>query len=245
MSSYLALAEFYDRLTEDVPYDEIAAFYEKLFDKYGINVKTVLDLACGTGTLTKLMHDRGYDMIGADESPEMLIYAREKLGGDDTLLLCQSMEELDLYGTVDAVVCCLDGMNYVLPEDMGTVLHRVYLFLEPGGVFIFDINSPEKLRGLDGQIFTDEREDVFCVWQAELCEEDNACMYSMDIFSLEESGLWSRASEEHVEYIYQPEELKRLLEKEGMEDVHIYGDMTLEPPGENEQRIFITARKRV
>jgi SAM-dependent methyltransferase len=213
-------------------------------------VSSVLDLACGTGTLTCLLAQRGYDMIGTDRSEEMLSMAFEKaIAHDKTqdrnprpLFLCQTMEELDLYGTVDAAVCSLDGINYVKPDLLNRVFHRVRLFLEPGGVFIFDVNTPEKLKSLNGQIFLDETEDVFCVWRAEYDNEASACIYGMDIF--EKSGMhWTRSREEHTEYTYEIADLATMLHDAGFEEIKIFGDLTLNPPADNEQRVFISVQK--
>ena len=185
MRAYTALAEYYDSLTTDVPYREFADFYEQVFKRCGIKVKTVLDMACGTGAMTKLLSDRGYEVIASDMSPEMLSIAREKTAQCDIppLLLNQSFEELDLYGTVDAEICCLDAVNYIPPESLDNALRRMWLFLEPGGVLIFDINTPEKLIALDGQVFLDEAQDVYCVWRTEFDRRENACLYAMDIFT--------------------------------------------------------------
>ncbi len=243
MGAYRALAEYYDELTADVPYGAFADYYERIFAKNGLAVHSILDAACGTGTLTWLLQERGYDMIGADSSVDMLAAAMDKAGeGERPLFLCQRMEELDLYGTVDAAVCSLDGVNYVELDSLLAAFSRIRLFLEPGGIFIFDVNTPEKLRSLDGQVFLDETEDVFCVWRAEFREEESACLYGVDLFA-RRGGLWSRETEEHVEYAYGPDLLRGTLVAAGFTDVRIFGELTLEAPRENEQRIFITARK--
>jgi SAM-dependent methyltransferase len=250
MKSYTSLARFYDSLTTDVPYKEIADFYERIFKLYDLKTRSVLDLACGTGTLTCLLAQRGYDTIGTDSSEEMLSMAFEKAvaydqaGGLDPrpLFLCQPMEELDLYGTVDAAVCSLDGINYVKPELLNRVFHRVRLFLEPGGVFIFDVNTPEKLKSLNEQVFLDETDDVFCVWRAEFDCEINACIYGMDIFERNNMH-WTRSREEHTEYAYETDVLATMLRDEGFVDIRTYGDLTMNAPAVNEQRVFIAARK--
>lgn len=246
MIAYSALSEFYDSLTTDVPYTEIADFAELVFAEYGVRVKSILDIACGTGTFMSIMARRGYDITAADPSAEMLSVASGKLEGLEPkpLLLCQSAEELDLYGTVDAAVCTLDGLNYIAPDSLGEALRRVLLFLEPGGVFLFDINTPYKLRSLDGEMFIDETDDVYCVWRTEFSEEDGACIYGMDIFS-RSGDVWLRSEEEHVEYAYEPERLRELLEQTGFEDVRLYGNLSLQPPAEDELRVFIAARKRL
>lgn len=246
MSSYEALARFYDELTEDVDYGAWADFYERLFARAARPIHTVLDLACGTGTLTCLLAERGYEMIGVDASEEMLLEAAEKaavLPADKRpMFLHQPMEELDLYGTIDACVCALDSVNYVTePKKLRRAFERVQLFLMPGGLFIFDINTPAKLRGMDGQMFLDEREEVYCVWRAEC--RGRLCTYGFDLFTREENGLWSRAWEEHQEYAYEPAELEEYLHQAGFDQVRWYGDRKLRRPAEREARIFMTARK--
>ena len=175
MISYGPLARFYDGLTGDVPYKAFAAYYRSLFASYGGEFHLLLDLCCGTGTLTVLLAKDGYEMIGADSSPDMLSVAREKAEetGVNVLFLCQSAEELDLYGTVDAAVSSLDSFNYLEPESLPEVLHRLYLFIRPGGLLIFDIRSKEWLKQLDGSTFVDEDDDVLCLWRADYDEEED------------------------------------------------------------------------
>ncbi len=246
MSSYDFLAGCYDRLTYDVDYSAWADYIEKHFAKAPLPGRTVLDLACGTGSLTRELALRGYEMIGADQSPEMLAEAAEKNRGAapiEPIFLCQSMEKLDLYGTIDACVCCLDSVNYVTdPKKLARAFQRVHLFLMPGGLFLFDINTPEKLAGLDGQVFLDETEDAYCVWRAEFSRR--ICTYFMDIFRLDPStGQWDRGEELHRERAYTVEELTTLLEGAGFVDVQTWGERKLRPPKPGEQRIFFTARK--
>lgn len=246
MSPYESLAASYDALTQDVDYEAFADYYGQLFAKAGLQVHTVLDAACGTGTLSAVLARRGFDMICVDRSEEMLAVAAEKLAAVAApcrpLLLCQPLEELDLYGTVDAEICSLDGLNYIPPENIGTVLHRLWLFLEPGGMLVFDINTPYKLQGMDGEVFIDEREDVFCVWRTEFDAAENACFYGIDMF-FESGGLWTREFEEHVEYAYAVRELTDWLQTAGFCDVQVYGELRLEAPRVDEMRVFFTARK--
>ena len=246
MSSYDFLAGCYDRLTYDVDYSAWADYIEKHFAKTPLPGRTVLDLACGTGSLTRELALRGYEMIGADQSPEMLAEAAEKNRGAapiEPIFLCQSMEKLDLYGTIDACVCCLDSVNYVTdPKKLARAFQRVHLFLMPGGLFLFDVNTPEKLAGLDGQVFLDETEDAYCVWRAEFSRR--ICTYFMDIFRLDPStGQWDRGEELHRERAYTVEELTAMLEQAGFSQVRTYGELKLRPPRPGEQRIFFTARK--
>ena len=245
--SYRALAGSYDALTYDVGYAAWADYLEKHFQRRGIPGRTVLDLACGTGSLTRELAGRGYEMIGVDLSPEMLSEAAEKnrdIGGIPPIFLCQSMDKLDLYGTIDACVCCLDSVNYVTdPRKLQRAFERVHLFLTPGGLFIFDINTVEKLMGLDGQVFLDETEDAYCVWRADYSPRSRICSYFMDLFQLEEDGLWRRNEELHEERAYTVEELTGFLRQVGFRDIRLYGDRKMRRPREGEERIFFVAKK--
>ena len=162
MNAYQGLAGAYDSLTGDVEYEKRADYLEKLFTRSRIPVHTVLDLACGTGTMTWLLTGRGYEMIGADASEEMLAAAMMKSGsvpGIAPIFLHQSMPKLDLYGTVDAAICCLDSLNYLTsPADVQRTFQRLHLFIAPGGELIFDVNTLDKFQSLDGQVFLDETE---------------------------------------------------------------------------------------
>ena len=248
MDSYQFLAGCYDELTYDVPYPRWADYIEKHFRRRGLPGNIVLDLACGTGSLTRELAQRGYEMIGVDLSPEMLAEAAEKnrdVGEVPPIFLCQPMENLDLYGTIDACVCCLDSVNYVTsPKKLQQAFERVHLFLMPGGLFLFDINTPEKLRGLDGQVFLDETEDAYCVWRAEYSKRSRICSYFMDIFRLDpDSGQWNRGEELHEERAYTIPELTGFLQQAGFRDIKVYGELKLRPPVPNEGRVFFVARK--
>ena len=245
MNSYQTLSAYYDRFTDDVGYGQWADFFEQLFAREDIRPQLVLDLACGTGSLTRLLAKRGYDMIGADASPEMLMQAMQNTMdcSPRPLLINQRMEELDLYGNVDACLCCLDSVNYVTkPKDLQEAFRRVYAALRPGGLFVFDINTPYKLRGLDGQVFLDETEDAYCVWRTEFSEKRRLCHYGIDLF--QRSGdVWLRSQEEHLEYAYTPEELTQWLREAGFSPIQIYGDRTLRAPKDDALRIWFAAKK--
>lgn len=245
MNSYQTLSAYYDRFTEDVGYNRWADFFEHLFTREGVRPKLVLDLACGTGSLTKLLADRGYEMIGVDASPEMLMQAMQNTMDcvPRPLFLNQRMEALDLYGTVDVCLCCLDSVNYVTdPGMLQKAFERVHLFLEPGtGLFVFDINTPEKFARIDGNSYVREDEDVFCVWQAAV--EEGLCAYQFDIFERHGQG-WTRAQEMHEECIYTVPQLTAMLETAGFTDVKTYGDQSFAPVQGGEDRIYFTARKR-
>ncbi len=248
MSAYEALADWYDRLTEDVDYSGWADWLERHFRRCDIPVETVLDLACGTGSLSCELARRGYEVIGVDLSPEMLTQAADKAENlpeeSRPLFLCQSMERLNLYNGVDACVCCLDSVNYVTRADaLKRAFGRVYRCLNPGGCFIFDINTPEKLRRLDGQTFLDEDEDVYCVWRADFDPARSICSYGFDLFH-RQGALWCREEEYHEEKAWEPEQLRGWLEQAGFSDIRLYGDRKLRRPKEGEDRIFFVAIRK-
>ena len=238
MSCYVSLASWYDQLTGDVPYGAFADFYEAEFARCGGEFRLLLDLCCGTGTLTAEMSRRGYELIGVDASVDMLMHARDKCVkfSCPPLFLNQRAEELDLYGTVDAAYCSLDGMNYIPPEALPEVFRRLHLFVRPGGLVLFDVRLPNWFRSLDGQFFLDEKDDVFCVWRAEYQPENHAVLYGMDLF--ERSGrLWRRSKEEHLEYAHEPETLRALLEAAGFSSVILHNNGQQHDQG----RMMITA----
>ena len=245
MSAYEALAAVYDELTGDVGYERRADYIQRLFRKSRIPVHTVLDLACGTGSMTAELMGRGYELIAVDASPDMLAAAQEKtagLEGEPPVFLNQSMPALDLYGTVEAAVCCLDSLNYLTsPRDVQRTFQRLHLFIAPGGLLVFDVNSPAYLRGLDGQVFLDETEDVYCVWRAAFEKRSQVCSYWMDIFTRREDGGWDRAGEEHRERAYEVEDLRAWLLEAGFTHIRTYGDCRMAAPREGEQRIYFSA----
>jgi ubiquinone/menaquinone biosynthesis C-methylase UbiE len=245
MSAYASLASAYDALTGDVDYPRRADFVEKLFRRSRIPVHTVLDLACGTGSMTELFTQRGYEVIAVDQSEDMLMEAREKaqdLPGVPPLFLCQSMPELDLYGTVEAAMCCLDSLNYLTrPQDVRRTFDRLRLFIAPGGVLVFDISTVYKLQNLDGQVFLDETEDTYCVWRADYQKRSRICSYGLDLFTRRPDGSWRRDGEEHRQRGYEVEELKTWLRDAGFGRIRTYGDCRMSGPREDEQRIYFAA----
>ncbi|MDO4990311.1 MAG: class I SAM-dependent methyltransferase [Eubacteriales bacterium] len=241
MSCYAPLARWYDRLTGDVPYEAFADFDEALFRADGGEFRLLLDLCCGTGTLTWLLAARGYEMIGCDRSVDMLMQAQGKAveGAAPPLFLCQSAEALDLYGTVDAALCSLDALNYLEPGVLPEVFRRLHLFVRPGGLLIFDMRTPQFLRSLDGEVFVDETEDLLCLWRADFDEEACALVYGMDLFT-RRGALWAREDEEHVEYAHEPETLRALLKQAGFSDVSLRRD----GPQGDLGRLWITAKRK-
>ena len=245
MNAYHTLAASYDRLTGDVDYAAFVDFYWSLLDREGLRPETAVDLACGTGSVALLLAQRGLQVIGVDMSEEMLTAACDKAQdmANPPLFVCQKLQKLQLSGGVDLAVCALDSMDYILdPADCQKAIGRVYKALNPGGCFIFDVNTPEKLRAMDGQVFLDEDEDVYCVWRGEFDHKTNICTYWMDLFQRAGKN-WERSCEEHREYAYSAQQLVEYLTAAGFTGIEVFGDRTLAAPVPGEQRIFLKARK--
>ncbi len=245
MNAYHALAQSYDRLTMDVDYVKVVDFYKTLWTREGCCPRTAVDLACGTGSVGRLLTQEGLKVIGVDLSEEMLTVAQQKAQDlpQPPQFICQSLQQLHLPRGVDLAVCALDSLDYILnPEDCAEAIRRVYRVLNPGGIFIFDVNTPEKLRAMDGQVFLDEDDDVYCVWRGEFDEQTNICSYGMDIFQ-RQGNHWLRSFEEHQEYAYSVQQLTAYLKEAGFNGIRVYGDRSLEAPREGEQRIYFSARK--
>ena len=247
MSCYEALAASYDGLTRDIPYEKYLRFFKTLLRRHGVTATTVLDLACGTGSLSVLLAKHGYRVLGVDRSEEMLTVAAEKameLEENQPFFVAQPMQRLKIPEPVDACVCALDSINYVTkPQDVQKAFRRVYESLRPGGLFVFDINTLYKLENLDGQVFLDETEDSYCVWRAVYDKRHSLCRYGMDLFQQANDGLWERSFEEHVERAYTPEELSDWLADAGFAQIEQFGNLRLEAPENTELRIFFAAKK--
>ena len=245
MDAYHALAKSYDRLTSDVDYGATVAFYFEILKREGLNPKTAVDLACGTGSVAMLLAEKGLQVTAVDLSAEMLSEAAQKAADMENppFFVCQPLQELQLPRGVDLAVCALDSLDYITdPADCAEAMRRVYRVLNPGGIFIFDVNTPEKLRAMDSQVFLDEDEDVFCVWRGEFDEKTNICSYGMDLFQ-RQGSVWHRSFEEHREYAYSADQLKGYLRSAGFTHIGVYADRQFVAPREGEQRIYIKARK--
>ena len=245
MNAYRDLARSYDRLTNDVDYAAVVDFYEEILAKEGQKPRTAADLACGTGSVALLLADRGLQVIGVDMSEQMLTMAAQKAqnSGNPPVFICQQLQRLRLIKGVDRAVCALDSLDYILdPADCKEAIRCVYKALNPGGTFIFDVNTPEKLRKMDGQVFLDEDDDVYCVWRGEFDEATNICTYAMDLFQ-RIGDVWERSFEEHREYAYSIAMLTGYLKDAGFTHIEVYGDRRLTPPDAEDQRIYFKARK--
>ena len=243
---YGNFAQFYDLLTNDVDYKKRTAYLLKLFKKYDKKPSLLLDVACGTGSFSQEFAKQGIEVIGVDMSEEMLALAREKSAAEDcdVLFLCQKMQELDLYGTVDGAVCCLDSLNHITDyRTLCKAIGRVSLFLEEGSLFIFDINTPYKHQNVLGDnVFVIEQDEVYCVWANKFKEKNSVVDINLDFF-VEENGLYERFSEEFSERAYSVEEITAALERAGLSVVEIFDDMTEKPLTDTSQRAIFVTRK--
>ena len=245
MEAYQALAVSYDRLTNDVDYEATVAFYRQILEREGLRPATAVDLACGTGSIAWILCRDGLDVVGVDMSAQMLSVAAQKYpeATRRPQFVCQQLQQLTLGRGVDLAVCALDSLDYITdPEDCRQALRRVYRVLNPGGCFIFDVNTPQKLRAMDGQVFLDEDEDVYCVWRGSFDEETNICSYGMDLFQ-RKGNLWERSFEEHQEYAYSTEQLTGYLKEAGFSIIEQYADRSFQSPAPEEQRIYFYAQK--
>lgn len=243
MAGYSTFARFYDALTENVNYPARAGYFHRLIQKYGNGGPLLLDLACGTGRLTRALGALGYDPIGVDGSPEMLSCAMAAGGERLPLFLCQDMAELDLYGTVDAAVCALDSLNHLTEHSqVQQTIERVALFLNPGGLFLFDVNTRYKQEQvLADNVFVFEQDTFFCVWQNHWQAPDTT-QVQLDFF-MRKGGLYRRESECFSEKVYDTPFLQDCIGRAGLTQVALLGDDTMESPGSQTQRLIFVCKK--
>lgn len=246
---YDLLAPFYDRINGDIDYSSWADFIEKIFaENLKDKPELVLDLGCGTGRMTLELAYRGYDMTGVDYSVDMLDVAREEAEkqGRDVLWLCQDMTEFELYGTVDAVVSCLDCINHLTTEEeLIDCFKLVHNYLVPGGVFVFDINGRAKFENIYAEnTYAMEEEGAFCVWQNYYDREERLCDFLITLFREREDGLYERYDEEQTERMYELSEIKALLSEAKMEFIGAWSDFEFSEGGDDSERIYIAARCR-
>lgn len=245
---YGSFAAVYDLFMDDVPYREWADYIQSLLTEQGVQAGLVLDLGCGTGNLTELLAGKGYDMIGVDVSPDMLDIAlgKREQSGADILYLLQDMREFELYGTVGAAVSVCDSMNYLLTEeDLLAVFSLVNNYLDPGGVFIFDLNTVYKYRELLGDVtIAENRKQASFIWENAWYEDEQINEYDLTIFAAEKGdGLYRKYQETHYQRAYSLETVKKLLEKSGLEFVNAYDAFTRDPVREDSERIYVVARE--
>lgn len=245
-AGYNSFSEYYDTLMQNASYKSRAKYILDIFSRLNHTMGLSLDLACGTGELTLELKKSGVDIYGVDASVDMLMHARDKAlcAGYDILYLCQQMQSLDLYGTIDTCICTLDSINHLTDiDDVQKTFERVSLFMNKGGYFLFDANTIYKHRDvLSDNTFVYETEDVFCVWQNSF-RENNIVDIDLDFFE-RNGSVYHRFSESFSERAYSDEELTSMLCKASFEVVARYGDMTFSAPADNEQRVIYIARKK-
>lgn len=244
MQAYTGFAQVYDLFMDNVPYEAWSEYLISLLKEYRIEDGLVLDLGCGTGKMTRLLQNAGYDMIGVDNAEEMLQIAMEQ-ESEGILYLCQDMREFELYGTVAAVVSICDSINYILEEeDLLEVFRLVNNYLDPGGVFIFDLNTIYKYRELLGEnTICENREEGSFIWENYYDEEEQINEYDLTLFIREEEELFRKYQETHYQRGYELETIKSLLEEAGLEFVTAYDAFTKENPREDSERIYVIARE--
>ena len=247
MEAYTSFARVYDTFMDNIPYKEWSEYLVSLLREYGIDEGLILDLGCGTGTMTERLADAGYDMIGADNSEEMLEIAMEKrvISGHDILYLLQDMREFELYGTVKAVVSVCDSLNYITDEeDLLQVFRLVNNYLDPEGIFIFDFNTQYKYKEILGdRTIAESREECSFIWDNYYYEEERINEYELSLFIKEESGLYRKYEETHYQRAYTLDEMKKIIERSGMEYIASYDAFTKEAPAETSERICVIARE--
>ena len=248
MSYYADFALQYDTLMQDVDYEKRAEYILSLFEKHRGKPADIIDLGCGTGTLSFILMKKGVDVIGVDNSPLMLSEARNKAYELELnpLLLCQDIAELDLYGTAEGAISTLDCLNHITDsKTLENVFNRLKFFIEPGGLFTFDVNTPYKHKEiLSGATFVRDMDEVYCVWQNGSCDDELKVSISLDIFTKEEDGLYSLSSENFVERAYTDEQLSKIFERNCFEQVAVYDDMTFEAPTKVSQRVVYVLRRK-
>lgn len=245
---YQEFARVYDEFMETIPYEAWADHIESVWHQHGERPELVLDLACGTGGLALELSRRGYDMIGADLSIEMLEEAQEKsaCAGQNILWIHQDMRELELFGTVDAIVCTCDSLNYITDlQDLEQVFQRVAMFLEPGGTFLFDINTPYKYEYvLADHTYADTYEDAAFIWQNEYDPETRENEYQVTFFVENEKDQYTRYEELHIQKAYSFEEIRACFTKAGFTEEGFYGELSLKAPDATAERVHFIIRKK-
>lgn len=248
MGAYEGFAAVYDMFMDNIPYEEWCRYLTGLLKKRGIRDGLLLDMGCGTGSLTELLAAEGYDMIGIDNSAEMLQIAMEKRAesGKDILYLCQDMRSFELYGTVAAVVSICDSVNYILEYDeLVQVFKLVNNYLDPKGLFIFDLNTIYKYRDTMGETtIAENRDEGSFIWENYYDEEENINEYDLTLFIKGEDNRFDRYEETHFQRAYELETVKKALEEGGLEFVEAFDAFTENPPRKESERIYIIAREK-
>lgn len=247
MEAYSGFAEVYDLFMDNIPYEEWTDYVKELLAEEGIQEGILLDLGCGTGSGTELLAKAGFDMIGVDNSEEMLEIAMEKRAesGLDILYLLQDMREFELYGTVKGVVSICDSMNYLLDdEDLEDVFALVHNYLDNEGIFIFDMNTRYKYEKiLADNTFAEDREESSFIWENFYDAEEEINQYDLSLFVREEDGRYRKYEETHLQRAYEQKRVEELIKESGLELLHVYDAFTKKSPAEDSERIYFVCRR--
>ena len=247
MDAYTSFAQVYDLFMDNVPYDQWCRYITELLREYGIQDGLVLELGCGTGVLTRKLAAKGYDMIGVDYSEDMLEIAMDhRQEGEDILYLLQDMREFELYGTVRAAVSICDSMNYIVEyQDLVQVMKLVNNYLDPGGIFIFDLNTPYKYEEILGEnTFAENRPEGSFIWENYYDGETGINEYDLTLFVREKEGIYRKFEETHYQRAYELDQVRRPVKYAGMELVAAYDAGTHKPVRQDSQRIYVIAREK-
>lgn len=244
MTDYEGFAEVYDTYMQDIPYDAWTAYIQRIWEHFGLKPRLVCDLACGTGNMTVRLAEKGYDMIGIDLSDAMLTKAREK-SPQNVLYLNQDMREFELYGTVDSIICLCDSINYITDkDDLLKVFKLANNYLDPKGLFIFDINTIHKFRDIMADnSYSESNENSAYTWENYYDEDERINEFYTNFFIEQENGLYKRFEEFHYEKGYTIEEISKLIEQSGLKLLGIFDELTLTPPTKDSSRIYFVAQE--
>ncbi|MCD8036673.1 MAG: class I SAM-dependent methyltransferase [Clostridiales bacterium] len=246
MGAYESFAAVYDMFMDDVDYDGWVEYVEEIWKKFNIKPEIVCELGCGTGNISLRLAKKGYDMIGIDNSADMLSEARMKAEDcKNMLFLLQDMREFELYGTVNSIICLCDSLNYITEdEDMQRVFDLVNNYLHPNGLFVFDLNTEYKFKEIYAEnTFSEVEDDAVYIWENYYDEEEKINEYYINFFLKNCEGTYDRTQAEHYERAYSLDEIKQFIEKSGMKFEAAYDAFTFEPVREDSERIYVVARE--
>ena len=245
MSSYCEFAQYYDRLMDNINYDNWFSYIESIFKKYDLNPDSILEMACGTGSLTKHLAEEGYLVTCFDISEQMLSIAYNKLRKyPNVKVLNQDMVNFNLNKKYDVILCLCDSINYITTtQDLGKVFNNVYNHLNDNGIFIFDINSYYKLKNIIGNnTFAEDKEEIYYVWENYFDDKQSICEFYLTFF-IKQNEFYKRFDEKHIQRAYKLDEIKRVFETSSFSHIIEYEGFTFEPPHVNSERINFVVKK--
>lgn len=244
MEAYTGFAPVYDMYMDNIPYDDWANNISNIFQKYNMPMEIVCDLGCGTGQMTRRLKAKGYDMIGIDISYDMLMEAMEAEDSDGILYLCQDMRDFELYGTVGAVVSVCDSINYLKDTDeLLTVCKLVNNYLDPKGLFVFDIKTVHYFKKLGSSIIAENREEGSFIWENDYDEETRDNFYYLTIYEENDEGTFDRYEEEHLQHAFTIDEVKSAIKESGLQLLEVLDVSTMKAPTEDSDRLYFIARE--